>query len=110
MIKAYDFTSSYPYCLLAFKYPMEKFSRITSNLKILDILNTMDDYAYVFKFECIGAELKDLHEAMPYFQFSKCTKINNEILDNGRILQCDYAEIYITEQDLYILNLSLIHI
>lgn len=104
MIEAYDFTSSYPYCLLAFKYPMEKFTKLKSNLKISDILETMDNYAYIFKFECIGVELKDLHEGMPYFQFSKCTKINKEILDNGRILQCDYAEIYLTEQDLYILN------
>lgn len=104
MVEAYDFTSSYGYCLLAFKYPMEKFTKIKSNLKISDILNTMDDYAYIFKLECIGVELKDLHEPMPYFQFSKCRKINNEILDNGRILQCEYAEIYITEQDLYILN------
>lgn len=104
MIEAYDFTSSYPYCLLAFKYPMEKFTKLKSNLKISDILETMDNYAYIFRLECIGVELKDLHEAMPYFQFSKCTKINNEILDNGRILQCDYAEIYLTEQDLYILN------
>lgn len=104
MIEAYDFASSYPYCLLAFKYPMEKFAKLKSNLKISDILDTMEDYAYIFRFECIGVELKDLHEGMPYFQFSKCTKINNEILDNGRVLQCDYAEIYLTEQDLYILN------
>lgn len=104
MIEAYDFTSSYPYSLLAFKYPMEKFTKLKTNLKISDILETMEDYAYIFRFECIGVELKDLHEAMPYFQFSKCAKINNEILDNGRVLQCDYAEIYLTEQDLYILN------
>ena len=68
MIEAYDFTSSYPYCLLAFKYPMEKFTKLKNNLKISDILETMDNYAYVFKFECMGVELKDLHEAMPYFQ------------------------------------------
>lgn len=104
MITAYDFTSSYSYCLLAFKYPMERFTKLKSKMKIVDILDTSEEYAYVFKFKCIGVELKNLHEGMPYFQFSKCEKICNEILDNGRILQCDYAEIYLTEQDLYIIN------
>ena len=51
MIEAYDFTSSYPYCLLAFKYPMEKFTKLKTNLKISDILETMEDYAYIFRFE-----------------------------------------------------------
>lgn len=104
MVEAYDFTSSYPFCLLAFMYPMEKFTLLDDILTIDEILETSDRYAYVFKFEVVDLDLKDLHEAMPYFQYSKCDKINDEILDNGRVLRCSYASIYITEQDLYLIN------
>lgn len=104
MIEAYDFTSSYPYCLLAFKYPMEKFTFLGNEITKDEIIKSSERYAYVFRLEVIDLELKDLHEAMPYFQFSKCDRINDEILDNGRVLQCSYASIYITEQDLILID------
>ena len=104
MVEAYDFTSSYPYCLLAFKYPMEKFCQLRRSPTKTEIIDTSDIYAYVFRFEVLNLELKNLHEAMPFFQFSKCDKINDEILDNGRVLKCSYASIYITEQDLILID------
>lgn len=104
MIEAYDFTSSYPYCLLAFKYPMERFCQLKTSPTKEEIIKTSDRYAYIFRLEVLDLELKDLHEGMPFFQFSKCDKINDEILDNGRVLQCSYVSIYITEQDLILID------
>lgn len=103
-VVCYDFVSSYPFCMLAYKYPMSRFQPIC-DLSLSQILKVMDKYAFMFKLIMIKPELKDrLHNPMPVLQFSKCTKVINPELDNGRILSADYVEIYITEQDAYIIN------
>lgn len=98
-----DFSSSYPFVLLSEKYPSEAF-REYEDCSINDIIDMSDDYAFMFKLILVGTEnnpvrLKDLKNPMPPLQFSKCVNIVNPILDNGRVLQCDYAEIYLNEID-----------
>lgn len=102
LIKAYDFASSYPFCMLAFKYPMERFQSY-ENCTPDFILKNADDYAYIFKLIMIKPKLKDDFIAMPALQKSKCTKLINPVDDNGRILCAEYAEIYTNEVDLEIL-------
>ena len=69
----YDCASSYPYWLLAHKYPSEKFMRL-SDKKPEDILKLMDDYAFMFKLILIRPRLKDDMIPMPALQLSKCVK------------------------------------
>lgn len=102
-ISCYDFSSSYPYCLCSQRYPVGKFTPM-KNRSMYDILKDKDNNAYYFKFIMIGVELKDRYFPMPVLQFSKCVKTINAEVDNGRILSCDYAEAYITEADLEILE------
>lgn len=97
-----DFASSYPYIMCAFKFPMEKFTRI-DNVKPEFILENMDDYAFAFKFIATNITLKSDMEPMPALQFSKCEKTINAILDNGRVLAANYVEIYLTEWDLAVI-------
>ena len=101
-IKCYDFASSYPYCMLAEKYPMEKFHPIGSRLPE-DIIKEADEYAFIFKLILKKVRLKDDFIPMPCLQFSKCIKTINAITDNGRILCAAYAELYICEQDLIVI-------
>lgn len=101
IIKAYDFASSYPFCMLAFKFPTEGFTEMP-NCSISDILNDQEN-AYMFKLIGIGVNLKDYRYPMPALQFSKCVKCVNPIVDNGRILEADYIEIYLTEIDLEVI-------
>ena len=101
LIKAYDFASSYPFCMLAFKFPTEGFTEMP-NCSINDILNDQEN-AYMFKLIGIGVKLKDYRYPMPALQFSKCLKCVNPIVDNGRILEADYIEIYLTEIDLEVI-------
>lgn len=103
LIQCYDFTSSYPYCLIVFKYPAEKFYKI-KNCKIREILSDSDEYSYTFKLCAVGVKLKDDKIPMPPLQASKAVKLINEVTDNGRILCCDYIEIYLTEVDLQVIN------
>ena len=100
--EAYDFASSYPYCMLVEKYPMEKFTRLQDCMPE-EILADMEVTAFMFKLILLKPDLKE-GKTMPPLQFSKCTKTVNAICDNGRILTAEYAAIYITEQDLFLIK------
>lgn len=103
LVIAKDFCSSYPFVMLAFKFPMEKFTPLDNCSKDF-ILQNKEDYAFCFKFIATNIRLKSDHEPMPALQFSKCEKTVNAILDNGRILCANYVEIYLTEWDLAVID------
>lgn len=102
-IQCFDFASSYSFCLLAKKYPSERFFECP-NTKIENIIKDADEYAFCFKLVAIDVKLKDDSIPMPALQFSKCEKSVNDVTDNGRILYADYIEIYLTEQDLIVIS------
>lgn len=104
IVECYDFSSSYPYCMLSERFPCSKFYD-TANKTIEEILSLADKYAFMFKLILIKPDLKDYHATvMPVLQLSKCEKVVNPVIDNGRILCADYVEIWITEQDLIVIN------
>ena len=104
LVQCYDFCSSYPFCMLAYKYPMETFHKIADRT-IDDILKDSESYAFMFKLIGYGVKLKKPDHVMPGLQFSKCVPGTciNPTLDNGRILECDYMEIYLNEVDLEVI-------
>lgn len=102
LTKAGDFASSYPYCLIAFKFPMEKFQPY-KDCRPEDILDSMDDVAFMFKFIAVNIRLKDNNIPIPALQYSKCVKTIGAIVDNGRILAAQYVEIWLTEYDLAVI-------
>ena len=97
-----DFASSYPYIMVAFKFPMERFTPV-DNCDPQFILDNKEDYAFMFKFIATNIRLKSDAEPMPALQFSKCEKTVNVILDNGRVLAANYVEIYLSEWDLAVI-------
>ena len=103
LIQCYDFASSYPFVMLSEKFPMEAYTDYP-NQQLKDILSESDDYSFVFKLVLINPQLKDYHTPMPFLQFSKCIACTNPVLDNGRILEADYVEIYVNEIDAEIIN------
>ena len=106
IIKGYDFVSSYPYHLM-YEYPTGKFVEI-GNKSIDFILKNSKEYAFMFKLRAYHVELKDDFIAMPFLQYSKCIlddcKLINDITDNGRVIACDYCEIWLNEIDLAIIQ------
>lgn len=97
-----DFASSYPFTMIAEKFPMEKFyyrKPCTPEY----ILRNSEKYAFIFKFIMIKPRLKDDFIPMPALQSSKLTKVVNGIVDNGRILCAEYTEIYLNELDLEVI-------
>ena len=105
LIQCFDFNSSYPFCMLVYKYPMEKFHSI-HDCSIDEILQSAESTAFMFKLIGYKARLKEKDHIMPALQFSKCVEgtVINPIMDNGRILECDYFEIYLNEIDLEVIN------
>ena len=101
-VRGYDFASSYPYVLLAYKYPMERFTEFKKQCSMEEILKLGDKYAFTFKLILLGVDLKDGVD-MPALQYSKCVKTVNAVGDNGRILSADYVEIYLNEVDLCVI-------
>lgn len=101
-ITCYDFASSYPYVLLAYKYPMEKFTFYKKMCKISEILENGEKYAFIFKLVLVDVRIKP-NTPMPSLQLSKAVKTVNAVVDNGRILCADYVEIYLNEVDLCVI-------
>ena len=101
--KGADFNSSYPFCLLCFKYPKEKFKPFR-NVSTDFIIKHADDYAFVFRASFVNIRLKDHFYPMPALQASKCEHTINMKVDNGRIKRAGYAVIYLCEQDLIVLS------
>lgn len=101
-VTAYDFSSSYPFCLLAFKFPAGQFEKINDKSPRF-ILDHKEDNAFYFKFIAYKIQLKNNDIGMPALQYSKCINSINAVTDNGRVLEADYIEIYLTEIDLEII-------
>lgn len=87
-VDSWDITSSYPYAMVAYRYPMSKGEkiRITSadefrrNLKL---------YCCVFDIEFVNLCIKDIAPDCPLSK-SKCYNIKGELVENnGRIARCD---------------------
>lgn len=104
LVRCYDFASSYPFCLLAKKFPGEKFTPSDIPLYIDDIISDHENTAYYFEFIALDVKLKNDHIAMPALQFSKMIKCVNAVLDNGRVLSAAYIDIWLTEQDLLVIS------
>lgn len=101
-IKARDFQSSYPFCMLVKKFPMTRFEP-SEDCTIEHILKYKDKYAFIFKLILINVHLNDDTIPMPALQYSKCVKTINVVEDNGRVLSAQYVEIYTNEIDLSII-------
>ena len=106
LVSCFDFSSSYPFCMLAYKYPMEQFHKLSKDCSIEEILESAETSAFMFKLIGYKVRLKEPDHVMPDLQYSKCEEgtVINPILDNGRIIECDYFELYTNEIDLEVLN------
>ena len=98
-VTAYDFASSYPYIMCAFRFPKGKFIPL-DDCSPAYILKRQEENAFMFRFMAFNIQLKSDDIIMPVLQFSKCIRTDNAIQDNGRILSARFVEIMLTEVDL----------
>lgn len=102
-VTSFDFSSSYPTVLIAEKYPM------TKGRKIENI--TKEDFYELMSSErlcCIFTiTLTNVHQTFPcesYLSESRCRKIENSIVNNGRIVKADSLTTDITNVDFNIIR------
>lgn len=102
-VGSFDFTSSYPYVMLAEKFPMSKGVRIPDNeITEQEFEFRLNNYCCLFDIEFFGLVPK-LHYDHP-LSASRAFKKTNWIEDNGRIVTADYLITTITEQDYFTIS------
>lgn len=94
-IKCKDLTSAYPWALNAKMYPAGKLVKTS-------------DYKFAIKHKHWIAKLvfKNLRSKSTHSTLSshKASKLDNAVLDNGRVYKADYAEYYVNEIDMANIN------
>lgn len=97
-IEHYDFTSSYPAVMVAFKYPVGRWTYRTETFIPKD--SSFENYAFLFKLRFKNLRSTKLNT---YIQRSKITNATNIINDNGRVVSGSF-DILVTEYDWMIIK------
>lgn len=95
-VDSFDFTSSYPYVMIAEKFPMSPATevKITSDEQFQHYL---DNYCCIFDLEINELDGWDAPDHI--ISRSKCSIAKNAILNNGRVIAADQIVTTVTEVD-----------
>lgn len=100
-VSSIDFTSSYPSVMCAEKFPMSRFELV--EIQSIDQFNEYrENYALVFDIKFKNIECKIEQET--YISESKCSRLVNPIINNGRIYSADELATTLTEVDYEIME------
>lgn len=98
---SYDISSSYPFQFMVRKFPVGKWFRITTS-RMEEYLN---EGKYALLIHCVFEDIKYIGNCgNPYISIAKCVRKKSVTNDNGRVLQADFVEMYITDIDLKIIR------
>ena len=96
-VDSWDFTSSYPYCMVVEKYPSTKFKPI--NITDIKQMNTKL-FAYLVVIRLTNVKSRYYNH---FISKSKCTYIKDYKEDNGRIIEAKELELVLTDVDLEVI-------
>ncbi len=96
-ITSFDFTSSYPYVMTTYKFPMNEFKKC--HLKSIDKM--MKSFAYIVHIVLYNISSKYDNN---FLSASRCKKILKGVYDNGRIIKAEMIEIVLTDIDLRLIK------
>lgn len=103
-VKSYDIASSYPFVMAHEYFPFGRFKKVS--------LKNKDEFYKYLKEKCCLFKISiydltsDEKNAVPYIPISKCLKTSKVVNDNGRVLQADFVQMYMTELDFECARLS----
>lgn len=103
-VKSCDRSSSYPDVIVNDLFPMSPFQK--ENDCDEDDLHRFAQFGkcYIARFSFIGLKQKDVFYGSPYISKDKSRFLENEIVDNGRILSADFLETTLTDVDFNIVK------
>lgn len=102
-VDSYDVQSSYPYVMVCKKFPMTAFVPYGTVESRAEFESLLETHACLFRLTVTGMSIRDGY-GMPYIPDAKCIKLINPVLDNGRVLSADGAQIVITDIDYRIIK------
>lgn len=90
-----DFASSYPYSMMLFGYPVSPFTR--------DIFEREKcfKFCYILHLRLTDVRAKSFNH---YLSSSKCENLRGGVYDNGRLIEAESMDVWITEVDLDIIE------
>ena len=91
-VDSYDIASSYPYVLVSCRFPATEFKKC--NIKNITQMSTKVAYLLVVRLTHVKCRYFNT-----FISASKCKNIRAAKYDNGRIIECDQAEIVLTDID-----------
>ena len=91
-VSSFDFNSSYPYVLVAYKYPMTGFKECFIKTEKQMISNFA--YILIVKFKNISSKYFN-----NFISGSKCVNVKKGKYDNGRLISAEEIEIILTDVD-----------
>lgn len=91
-VSSFDFNSSYPYVLVAYKYPMTGFKECFIKTEKQMISNFA--YILIVKFKNISSKYFN-----NFISGSKCINVKKGKYDNGRLISAEEIEIVLTDVD-----------
>lgn len=97
-VKCKDLTSAYPWAMNAFAFPAGKLIHTD------DIRFALSHKHYILKLTFANISSKSTHSTISEH---KCVKLDNAVIDNGRVLRADKITIWVNEIDLS--NIKLIY-
>lgn len=95
-VTSWDFSSSYPYILVSYKFPSKEFKKCF--IKKREEMSEKFAYLIVVKFKNIKSKYFN-----NFISQSKCRNIVGGKYDNGRIMEADEFEITLTDVDFYLI-------
>ena len=98
-VTSFDFTSSYPYCMTSFKFPMSEFREC----HIKSARDMIKGFAYLVRVTLNNINSKYDNN---FLSASRCKKIIGGRYDNGRIIKAELVEITLTDIDFKLILLS----
>ena len=98
-VSSADRSSSYPDVLCNCQFPMGRFRHLANpTLDKMDVLRARGK-ALLIRFAVWGVCLKDPLWGFPYLSRSKCRRVIEPVLDNGRVCAAQYLETTMTDVD-----------
>ena len=100
-VSSFDFTSAYPYVMIAEKFPMSSGELIVINNKE-ELMKNLNLYCCLFDVTFEDIESTTWFES--YISSSHCYEKEKVVLNNGRIISAKSISLTLTEQDYFIIE------
>lgn len=98
-VDSYDFTSSYPYCMVAYPYPSSEFKKC--KLKSKEDMVIGFAYLLVVRFTNISCRYYNT-----FISASKCRNLRGAYFDNGRVISATELTLTLTDIDFHFILTS----